>query len=252
MDTLSLMQQLLPHLQASSTQQTSTSGTPSVVNSLPHLSIPPHSSSSMPFGFIKISPTTAVIDANCGLPTAALAEAAPSNPLMSLISGSEAALPPEAASTSTAATSASMPSASCLVQSYMAAVHAAAALQSDAFHSAFRTPFPSSQPSPSTMPPPPPPATTTTSDSFLTLAFSTLVTSTDASSDGMSKDDCSKSFFLLLSLSSIYIREDCLYPKTGFRILLATTQIRHFSHFLFFRRYPVYPLRRQTFVFDLD
>jgi nuclear receptor subfamily 1 group D protein 3 len=200
MDTISLMQQLLPHLQTSTQQSLTTTAvgtttSPSANNNYntqqTHFSTPPNSSHSSgpPFGFFKISPTTAVVDANCGLPTAA--EAGPSHPLMTFMSRTEAALPPEAASTSTSSScTASMPHSQSLVQSYMAAVQAAAAFQSDAFHSAFRTPFPSSQPSPSTTSMPT--STTTTSDSFLTIALNTLVTSSDASSD--SKDDCKSPF----------------------------------------------------------
>jgi hypothetical protein len=221
MDTISLMQQLLPHLASQQQQLQGTAATfgstSATTSSTPlqntQFSSPSSSSSNsngiLPFGFMKISPTTTVIDANCGLPTAA--EASPPShhqSLMSLISKTEAALPPEAASTSYSGGACMQPPPPHnLVQSYMAAVHAAAALQSDAFHSAFRTPFPSSsssQPSPSSSSMPPPPSTAasmpstaatptpnpTSSDSFFTLALNTLVPSSDSTND--SKDDSSK------------------------------------------------------------
>ena len=181
MDTIALMQQLLPHLQSqtqSSTTNLTNFGSPftqrgSLVNPQ--------------YGFIKISPTTAVVDVNTGLPTAAVAET-PSN-LMAFVSGTaEAALPPEAASTS-ATPSAPVPSSSnANFASYMAAVQAAAVLQSDAFHSAFRTPFPQNSPSSSQT------SSTTTSDSFLTLALSTLVSPGDSSQEN-SRDDSNSSKF---------------------------------------------------------
>ncbi|KAE9550332.1 hypothetical protein FO519_006464 [Halicephalobus sp. NKZ332] len=145
MDTIALMQQLLPHLQ------------------------------------------------NQRLPTAAVAET-PSN-LMAFVSGTgEAALPPEAASTSAtpsapvaSSTNPNFANANPTFANYMAAVQAAAVLQSDAFHSAFRTPFPQSSPSSSQN------SSATSSDSFLTLALSTLVSPGDSSPENSRDDSNSRS-----------------------------------------------------------
>uniref|UniRef100_A0AC34R9U0 Uncharacterized protein n=1 Tax=Panagrolaimus sp. JU765 TaxID=591449 RepID=A0AC34R9U0_9BILA len=182
MDTISLMQQLLPHLQASQS-----SSTTSAAKFSSQLTQRPLMNPNPPFGLIKISPTTAVVDANTGLPTAAVAE---SPSLLGLMSATEAALPPETASTSGGMSSASSTASN--IVNYMAAVQAAAALQSDILHSAFRTPFPT-QPSPSS---------SASSDSFLTLALNSFVSPSENSSDGSKCDNNSSGFFLNLAFES--------------------------------------------------
>uniref|UniRef100_A0A7E4ZYX7 Nuclear receptor domain-containing protein n=1 Tax=Panagrellus redivivus TaxID=6233 RepID=A0A7E4ZYX7_PANRE len=194
MDTIALMQHLLPHLAASSAAQplppTSIGAHPSYSHTSlhqnrhhPYLSSSASSSGSSNYGIIKISPTTAVVDAATGLPTAAVAEGAPpghhgQSTYMQLTSASEAALPPETASTS---------SAPDLVRTYMAAVHAAAYTPEHNY--GYHVPQPvasvmSNQPTPSVSTSN---GTPNNSDAFLTLALSHLVCREPDSSS--TKDD---------------------------------------------------------------